>query len=143
MLNMFKSVFNVPDICPARLIFPAEERFLSRLTPTQKGNVSPVELSWLLFNRSRAVETGYIALHDVLMAARSTDIPRIHDDIDADDFMMHDYRIVARVALDPRRHDYFDFAEAFDNDQNIKSPRVGERRYFMNFHLDNEVVERL
>src|SRR5262249_21128852 len=134
----------VPDLCPPELLMPNSEEYLGGLMPHPEGKVSPVELSWLLFDRERSLHIMYDGLRDFLqlVRGRSDKIQRFHDEVASNDFWSHDLRIFARVALDPRRYETFRFEDAFDLDQNKISPRISERFYFMDFHEEYGVVER-
>ena len=145
MRKVFKSDLEIPDICPPELVLPSESNFLDMVIPREDGNVSPIELSWLLFDQQRSANSRTIQLHAYLSATAllgEATISRVHDDILYSVFLNHNLRVFARIALDPRRYTAFDFAEAYDLDRSKLYPNNGERIYFEEFHNTYGVVER-
>ncbi len=145
MTKVFRSDLEVPDLCPPELLLPNKSEFLDMAIPREGGNVSPVELSWLLFDRQRADDSRILQLNSHLEATALLGeevIEEVHSDILEGAFLNHNLRVVARIALDPRRRMVFDFAEVYDLDKTKRFPRSDERIYFEEFYDNYGVVER-
>lgn len=145
MSKIFQSDTEVPDLCSSELLLPNEGSYLDMAIPREGGNVSPVELSWLLLDKKRAGNARLMHLHDQLTTAAMLGkeaIEEVHRTILDGTFLNHNLRVIARIALDPRRCATFDFAEAYDMDKTKRYPVPDERPYFEKFHNTYGVVQR-
>ena len=143
MPKKFQSDKEVPDLCPPELLLPNDSNYLTRAKPDAEGTVSPVELSWLMFNDELPRISGWhFVRFNLETAVRFDDVERVHREIRASDYMSHNMRVVTRLALDPRRYETFDFAKAYDLEKGKEFPKYDERVYFEAFHDTFGVVDR-
>lgn len=145
MNKLFASDREVPDLCPPDLLLPDNAKLHEFAPPRARGNISPVEMSWFIFDEQRASRIGAIHLHLALrpgLHLQTDDIKEMHREIGYCDFLNHNTRVMARIALDPRRYETFDFAEVYDLDRGKTFPKYGERVFFEEFHYEHGVVER-
>lgn len=144
MRKLFQSDRNIPEICPPQLLLPNDHEFLHSLRPRATGNISPIELSWLLFDPERASRMNLSGLRKDLesIATSSEDIAVFHDEMRAYDWGHHNFRVIARVALDPRRYETFQFDQSYRLERGKKFATESEIQYFEHFHKEFGVVER-
>jgi hypothetical protein len=124
------------------LILPNDERTRELAIPRPNGDVTPIEVSWLLFTRKDNFGGSYALQTNLMGALQLQEVEDLHRGIRESRYLSHNLRVVARIALDPRRYDTFDFAEAYDLDKGKVFPSKEERAFFENFHEVVGVVER-
>jgi hypothetical protein len=141
--KQFSTDREIADLCPPEMVLPNTQEVLEFAVPSATGNVSPVELSWIIYNKELSEYSGLSFLRDSLLVAKTMGrIDRLHEEIVGCSYGNHSLRVIARVALDPRRFETFDFAATYDIDWGKRLTAVGERRYFEQYHLNYGLVER-
>ena len=142
MSKPFESDLAVPEVCPPELIIPDDERTRDLARPLPGGTVSPVELSWILFEGDGAYAGLHLLKENLLASVQIRIVREVHNEIRNCDYLNHVLRVVARVALDPRRQELFDLTKVYRLDRGIQFPSDYDREYLSHFAVTHGVVER-
>ncbi len=145
MPKLFATDLEIPELCPRELLIPDKDEFLWLSVPTATGDVSPIELSWLLFTPGQTSRIDGMILREVLRHALVqgvSDIHELHTQIADQDFMGHRERTLARIALDPRRYATFNIYKTYRKDRSTGVTADGLEDYFGTFAQDYGVVKR-
>jgi hypothetical protein len=147
--KLFKSDLEIPDLIPAELILPRTET-LYELNPVNRvGNVSPVEMFYLLTNGNLAAAPRYSIANDFWLIENNSDrltnldqISKMHSRMLYGEYSYHLVELIFRVAFDPRRTDLIDLGQAYRMTPNKTSTLPIELEIAEDFASRLGVVER-
>lgn len=142
MLKQFASDHEVPESCPPELLLPNNGLTHLLAIPQDDGTVSPIELSWILFEGNASYAGLHLVKSNLEASVQLGTTKDVHDKIHHCDYLNHVFRIIARIALDPRRYDLFDLTKAYKLDRGIQYPAAHDLDYLKHFAFTHGVVER-